>query len=123
MHGLFDHGSVFSVVLQIISKRGGNYLWHGSPLSQKRTQDYVDSLQRATVGTTANCRSHKKVTDTGRLHRDYCDKKSCRCWSTRREGKGGGNGAKLVSEPFIVPKQGRFFCFPLTGSLGHYFEH
>ena len=33
-----------------------------------RTQDCVDSSQRATGGTTASCRSRKNVTDTGRLN-------------------------------------------------------
>ena len=108
MHGLFDHGPVFSVVVQIIFQTGWAIacLWHGSPLSAKRTQDCVDSSQRATVGTTASCRSHRdrNVTDTGRLQatrtsrvsRDYCDKKSCRCFSTRG-GRGGGWGWRQAS--------------------------
>ena len=98
--GLFDHGPVFSVVVQIIFQTGWaiacgmevRYLLN----ERKTTRDC-----RTTVGTTASCRSHRNVTDTGRLQatrtsRDYCDKKSCRCFSTRGEGEGGGDGAKLV---------------------------
>ena len=78
-----------------------NCLWHGSPLSARRTQDCMDSSQRATVGTTASCRSHRNVTDTGRLQatrtsRDYRDTKSCRCFSTRG-GRGGGWGWRQAS--------------------------
>ena len=102
MHGLFDHGPVFSDCSPDHFPNGvGNCLWHGSPLSAKRTQDCVDSSHRATVGTTASCRSHRNVTDTGRLQatrtsRDYCDKKSCRCFSTRG-GRGGGWGWRQAS--------------------------
>ena len=104
-----NHGfDTFSVVVQIIFQTGCAIacLWHGSPLSARRTQDCMDSSQRATVGTTASCRSHRdrNVTDTGRLQatrtsrvsRDYRDTKSCRCFSTRG-GRGGGWGWRQAS--------------------------
>ena len=74
-----------------------------------------------------------KVTDTGRLHRDYCDKKSCscRCFSTWGGREGGGDGAKLVPEPFIVPERKKIllssdgftralFRAPILALLGHH---
>ena len=70
-----------------LSKRGGQL-----PVLNERKTAWTS--QRATVGTMASCRSHRKVTDTGRLQatrssRDYCDK-ATGCNSTRKRG---GNGA------------------------------
>ena len=55
MHGLFDHGSVFSVVLQIISKRGGNL-----SVAWKSVVAETNARLRGLVATR-DCRNHGQL--------------------------------------------------------------
>ena len=87
MHGLFDHGSVFSVV-QIIFHTG----WAIACGMEVR---YLRN-ERKTAWTRCNAR----LSERNRYWKtagDYCDKKSCRCFNMRGKERG-WDGAKLVSD-------------------------
>ena len=85
MYGLFDHGPVFSAAVQIIFQAGWAIACGMEARYLPNERKTAWTRRTAPVGTTANCRSHRNVTDTGRLQatrtsRNYCDKKSCRCF-------------------------------------------